>query len=316
MKIKRKSLFLLLMAVLLSPLPVLAGDPGTTGAVELKIPVGPRAIAMGEAFGAVADDANAVYWNPAGLRSMKQTHVTLQYTDFIETVKYQYLAVGAPMRNNRMAIGLAGKMLSTGFEDAIDENAQPTGDQFNETYMEIGLAGAARVNYWLDFGLTAKYASKKLYQTSASTFAADLGFVYNAPVKSLRAALVLQNLGPGMKFGQASDKLPMNIKVGLAYKLFQDNLTLAYDTNFPNDNKPAASLGGEYWYLDKLVGRFGYRFQGGLDWNELGIGGKAGLFLGGGMKVPAFGHKVGIDYAWSTAGFLGSLHRVALNVYL
>jgi len=279
---------------------------------------------MGEAFGAVADDANAIYWNPAGLRSLKETHVTLQYTDFIETVTYQYLAVGAPISNNRMAVGVAGKMLSTGYEDAIDENAQPTGDQFNETYMEIDLAGAARMNYWLDLGLTAKYVSKKLYQTSASTFAADLGFIYRAPVESLRAALVLQNLGPGMKFGEASDKLPMNIKVGVSYRLFHDKnaagdtngLTLAYDTNFPNDNKPVASLGGEYWYLDRLVGRFGYRFQGGLDWNELGIGGKAGLFLGGGVKVSAFGHKVGIDYAWSTAGFLGSLHRVALNVYL
>ena len=33
----------------------------------LKAPVGPRAIGMGAAFTAVADDATAPYWNPAGM---------------------------------------------------------------------------------------------------------------------------------------------------------------------------------------------------------------------------------------------------------
>lgn len=53
-----------------SRLALAQGGPGTTGAVELKIPVGPRAIAMGEAFVAVANDANAIYWNPAGLMQL------------------------------------------------------------------------------------------------------------------------------------------------------------------------------------------------------------------------------------------------------
>ena len=44
----------------------------------LKIPVGPRAIAMGGAFTAVADDATSPYWNPAGMVYLPYREVMAQ----------------------------------------------------------------------------------------------------------------------------------------------------------------------------------------------------------------------------------------------
>ena len=44
----------------------------------LKIPVGPRAIGMGGDFTAVADDATAPYWNPAGMVYLPYKEVTAQ----------------------------------------------------------------------------------------------------------------------------------------------------------------------------------------------------------------------------------------------
>jgi hypothetical protein len=291
--------------------------------VELKIPVGPRAIGMGEAYGAVANDANAVYWNPAGLRQLGGIHITAQYNDFINTLKYNYLAAAMPMSNGKYAVGLGVKMLSSGNEDEILVNALgdpvTTGSKISSGYMDVDLSFACKINYSFDLGLTVKYISKKLNSSesvSSTSFAGDLGLMFRPPVKNLTTGLVVQNLGPGMKFNGISDKLPLNIKLASAYKMFENNFTVAFDVNFPNDNKPVASLGGEYWYRNRLVGRFGYRYQGGLDWNDLGVGGKAGLFLGAGLKFPAMGTMLGLDYAWSTQGFLGTVHRIGLNVYL
>ena len=82
-----KTLLVMSFIVSVSAPSLYAGGPGSTGAVELKIPVGPRAIAMGQAFVAVADDANAVYWNPAGLNQLGGSEITAQYDVFIETVR-------------------------------------------------------------------------------------------------------------------------------------------------------------------------------------------------------------------------------------
>ena len=53
-----------------------AGGVGTTGAQFLKIGTGARPVAMGYAFSAVADDLNALYWNPAGLALQMDRQMT------------------------------------------------------------------------------------------------------------------------------------------------------------------------------------------------------------------------------------------------
>lgn len=311
--------FMLLIPFSLWTAPALADGPGSTGAVELKIPVGPRAIAMGQAFVAVADDANAVYWNPAGLNQLGGTHITAQYDVFIETVRYDFFAIGTKVGNDA-ALGLGAKILSTGTDPAIDSNGNPTGGTVGENYMDIDLAGALRVSYSLDLGLTAKYINKSLAGTSASTFALDIGAMYHTPIPHLTAGINIQNwtsplFNMGLKFDQVSDPLPFNVKIGVAYKMFDDNFIVDYDMNFPNDNAISANLGGEYWYKDTLVGRFGYQFQGSIDQNQYGIGGKAGLYLGAGVKIAAFKDYIGVDYAWTDTGFLGANHHFALDFY-
>ena len=264
---------------------------------------------------AVADDANAIYWNPAGLRQLGGTELMASYDVFIETVRYQYFA-GATRLGNDAALGLGVKLVSTGTEAATDSNGNAIpGQSVGENYMDIDLAFAYKLSYYFDVGLTAKYVSESLSGTSASTFAADIGVLYKTPIPHLKAGLDIQNLGPGIKFVSVADPLPLNVKIGLAYKMFDDNFTVAYDMNFPNDNAISTSLGGEYWYKDTLVGRFGYQFQGSIDQNQYGIGGKAGLFLGAGVKIAAFKDFVGLDYAWTDAGFLGSNHHFGLDFY-
>jgi hypothetical protein len=308
--------FLLVATILCIPnVPLWAQSTGTTGAVALKIPVGPRPIAMGGAFVAVADDANAIYWNPAGLRQLGGTALTAQYSSFIDTVNYNYFAGAMPLGNDA-AIGLGAKILTTGNEQATDVNGNPTTGNVGENYADFDIAGALKINYFLDIGAVVKYITENLSSTTASTLALDLGLLYKTPIPHLNAGLDIQNLGPGLKFVTTTDPLPLNFKVGTAYKMFDDNFTLALDFNFPNDNNPSVNFGGEYWYMNTLVGRFGYQLQGAFGQNELGNGAQEGLYLGAGFKFAAFKTNIGLDYAWSNQGFLGTTNRFALNVYL
>ena len=53
--------------------------PDTRAAAQGFEPVGTRAQGMGGAFVAVADDATATYWNPAGLASIPIFDLTLAF---------------------------------------------------------------------------------------------------------------------------------------------------------------------------------------------------------------------------------------------
>ncbi|MCB0302022.1 MAG: hypothetical protein KDE52_18315, partial [Calditrichaeota bacterium] len=64
--------------LLVSSFLVFAGEnDGVTGMSFLKIGVGARAGGMGEAYAAVADDATATYWNPAGLMASDRNNLTM-----------------------------------------------------------------------------------------------------------------------------------------------------------------------------------------------------------------------------------------------
>src|SRR5271170_5287471 len=64
------------------------GAKGTTTADFLELGVGARADAMGEAYSAVADGADALYWNPGGLARVQDHDVTLKHAPYIDSSYY------------------------------------------------------------------------------------------------------------------------------------------------------------------------------------------------------------------------------------
>src|SRR5437762_1251930 len=84
-----KRLFLLLL-VIFGPKIAEASDTGTTAANFLKLGIGPRAIAMGEAQVGLADDVYAAYWNPAGLAPLKVPEAGFVQNQYIQDISEQY----------------------------------------------------------------------------------------------------------------------------------------------------------------------------------------------------------------------------------
>src|SRR3990172_8727898 len=65
---------------------------GTLGGQSLKIGVGARSAAMGDAYVAIADDATAVYWNPAGIARISGQSVTLNHTEWPADINFDQAA--------------------------------------------------------------------------------------------------------------------------------------------------------------------------------------------------------------------------------
>src|SRR5882672_6233688 len=82
--------------VLLGIGPAFASDPGTTAANFLKLGVGPRAIAMGNAQVGLANDVYATYWNPAGLAGLGTPEAGFVQNQYLQNISEQYLAFAYP----------------------------------------------------------------------------------------------------------------------------------------------------------------------------------------------------------------------------
>src|SRR5258706_11405381 len=76
--------------------PSYASDPGTTAANFLKLGVGPRAVAMGEAQVGLADDVYATYWNPAGLAQLQNREAGFVQTQYFQDIHSQFAAYAHP----------------------------------------------------------------------------------------------------------------------------------------------------------------------------------------------------------------------------
>ena len=113
-----------------------------------QIPSGTRPLGMGGAFVAVADDANTINWNPAGLPGLRRTEFTSTYSDLYRLgITHSYFGL---VRNfsDRIALGLDWGSL--GFDDKEL--------LFSENKLNISLGIQALKS--LSFGLNSKYLSR------------------------------------------------------------------------------------------------------------------------------------------------------------
>ena len=63
---------------------------GTSAANFLRIGVGARALSMGGAFVALADDPTAAYWNVAGLAKLERDGVAFTHTDWVAGISHDF----------------------------------------------------------------------------------------------------------------------------------------------------------------------------------------------------------------------------------
>lgn len=300
-------------------------EGGTSGGAFLKLGADARAAGMGGAVHAATDDANAIYWNPAGLAGLRYRHATLTHGAFYEATFQNFLAYAQPvaspsarltgrerdLRPDQLgALGVAVLYQNSGRIAEVDNTATPTGNSLAPRDMALFLAWGATLARGLDVGVGLKYVTSKI-QNSAQTGAVDFGARWRSWLPGdfpCAVSVSAHNLGGKLKFREEGDPLPLTVVLGSAFKATKV-LTVTFDLTTPRDRSVYPSFGAEYRV--PMVSGLSAALRAGYDGRlkDSDVAGLTGLAFGAGLGV----RRSSFDYAWSPAGFFGGTHKLSLS---
>ncbi len=299
--------------------PTLGGQrSGISTAQFLKIGVGGRATAMGDAFVAVSDDASALYWNPAGLAYSKQNEIIFSHNEWVVDIKHEFIGATYKLSGNDV-IGVSFTSLHMDDMPVTTEVLpQGTGEYFSVGDIAFGLTYSRRMTEQFSFGGTVRYIESTLDKLKMRGFMIDLGTMYWTGLGTTRFAVAITNFGNELSpdgkvvlFGKReksdwqSFSPPTMFRIGFALEPYQTDMhriTSSIQLNHPNDNSENVSIGAEYAWKEIFFARGGYKLN--VDEQD--------FTFGAGLRVPLGIANVTVDYAYSRFSRLGTAHRFSI----
>lgn len=287
----------------------------------LMNPIGSRATSLGGAYTAIAEDASAIFWNPAGLTQIHNMQLIGMHSErFAGMVNIDFIA-GSFAIQDRASIGLG--YLRLGVDDIPSTRLQNETELVsgtNRPYVEKYLQddeSAFFITYSKNIasriwgGINIKILRKTMGNYSAWGLGFDTGFLY-LPTKSLKLGITVQDVTSTMIAWHdgIKEQIFPQLKLGTAYskqyKQFNFLTSLDLANMFYKD--PAAQmrfgnmssyihLGTEVSYMNKLSLRAG-SFRGDF---TTGIGLNIGFTT--------------VDYCFLKHTDLGDSHLISLTLH-
>jgi hypothetical protein len=206
----------------------------------LDIAVGARALGMGGAYTALADEVHALYWNPAGLSKLERREFSASHAELFENTRHDFLAYAHPTSQGTFAAGLT--YLSQGRIAGRDSLGRPTAD-YDSSDVAVSACYARKLDL-AGVGVSFKYIRSSIGSVQARSSAVDLGAQRNLGKLAVGAAL--RNLGPGLKYDNERNDLPLRLAVGAGYKFAGGHALAVEAIKAPRGVGTEASFGGEY----------------------------------------------------------------------
>lgn len=283
------------------------GQAGTDIAV-LKAGVGARALGMGSAFTAIADNADAPYWNPAGLGWVSSNEITTMQTKLSTDADHYYIsyirpAFGGTIGISWIQVGL-GNITQTSSEVDVHNEVQNLSifSYFSNAYM---LSYGRNLNEHISVGMTAKYLNSDMFGISggqAYGYSVTPGLLFRLKTddkRQMTIGLKVDELFNQQSWGTGTvEKVPPKLRLGLAYRSPNPGLfTMDISQVIRSSYAPEVALGYEWADKSGLSFRAGYA--------------EGGLTAGAGFAVS----HARVDYAYVTQQALSkeNVHRVSLS---
>jgi len=260
-----------------------------------------RVMGMNGSYVGVAEGADALQWNPAGLGNLNAAEAGWHHLSGLGSAIGESIILGAPVGR------LGGLAISA---DLLDNGSFETRDALGNvigTYDARTIGGSLGWGYALmdrlAIGATVRGARQTLAATHYDSFAGDVGVLWS-PLTSLALGVAADNLGSS----GSNSRLAMGINAGASWAQdfgTNNHLLLAASTEVQPGGLSHINLGAEDLLLTRLSLRVGYR----VNFTDQKLTGLTGLTAGAGIL---FSH-LALDYAFVPFGELGALHRVSLT---
>jgi len=305
-----KTLYALIVSVaillVLMVSPVHAGDrSGTVAAQFLKIGLSARAVGMGGAQVAVADGAASLAYNPSGILSVTDYGFAATYTAWFANIQHSYASVVKTIPN----IGTVGaSFILMATDDIVETTPQypeGTGQTFRASEYAFSLAFARQVTEQFRLGINAKIIQSYLYNTQigASSFAVDVGTMYDLPQLKSHIGVSLTNIGKDLQYINETFSLPTALRFGVVLDVLKqaDNpnqFVTVFQISRANDTNEQYNLGGEYVYDNTIALRGGYKFA--YD--------QENVTAGFGLRLNTLGLNAMLDYGYNNFSYLPGTH--------
>lgn len=233
-----KKILFSLTAFLLLPIFATQAQVGITAVPFLQIEPDSRSTGMGNTGVAVADNASAIFWNPAGLAFQNQNQISVTHANWLPAFNadlfYDYL-VGTYHVDGIGTIGGHITFLNLGEQIRTDETGLELG-RFNSFEISAGLSYGFSISENFSVGTGLRYIYSSLADGSVSgqeispgsSVGIDLAALYKTdPFQvgsrqaSFNAGFNLSNIGPGIQYtdNAQKDPLPTVMRLGWAYTM-------------------------------------------------------------------------------------------------
>lgn len=292
-----------------------SADQAGTQLPVLSAGVGARALGMGGAFTAIADNADSPYWNPAGLSAVHFTEITTMQTKLSTDADHFYVSYAVPWGRGALGIswiqvGLGGISQTAGAVDPYNEvTTLGVFNYYSNAYM---LSYGLPVNDKLSIGLTAKYLTTDMGSVTggqATGYSISPGILLT-PLSTFTIGAKIDELVNSQDWGTgASEKVDPKVRLGFALRPVLAGIlkgsTFALDMSQIFNSKYAATYSAGYeWQHDALAFRLGYA--------------DSSITAGAGFTAPLPDTKTGfasVDYAYLQQSSLSkdNVHRVSLS---